>query len=157
MVLAARYPWIIAGLLAGCAPKKGETTAPEQAAPAEPVLDQCNRFIGAINAATPSLIAATEAMENVANEPSVVGDYEAAVQEAIDAMRDIDLPDKRLTELAHEYAALFERSKPLAAAVAAAGQDADALEELTEETDAIKALEDRLVDNLNAYCEAGTR
>ena len=152
-----RYALIFAAALAGCAPKKGPTAAQEPAAPVEPLLDQCNRLIGAINAVTPSLIAATEAMENVATQPSVVGDYEATVQEAIDAMNGIELPDARLTELAHAYAKLFERSKPLAASVAAAAQDADALDEITVEADAIKTLEDRLVDDLNAYCEQGTR
>jgi hypothetical protein len=173
--------WLVLGIasatvLVACARRGSSTGAPPPTPPAavapsaaspppedatdddeDTIVEQCDRLIGTINGVTAAMIAATDAMGNLATDPTAVGQYETAVQMAIDQVGALDLADDGLSDLARRYGDLFERSEPLGAAMVAAQNDVEAAQELVAEAEAIKESEDRLVDDLNAYCERATR
>lgn len=115
-------------------------------------VQQCNKLINTINEHTPKLAAATEKFGEVQTNPAVADDYEKVVQAASDAISGLELDDEKVVGFAGRYKELLDRAKALGPAMKNARTDPEQLQKVVADADDVKVTEDKLVQEVNAYC-----
>jgi hypothetical protein len=115
-------------------------------------VSQCNKLINTINSHTPKLAAATERFGEVQTNPSVADEYEKVVQAASDEIAGLELDDEKVVGFAERYKELLGRARDLGPAMKTARTDPQKLQEVVANADEVKATEDKLVAEVNAYC-----
>jgi hypothetical protein len=115
-------------------------------------VQQCNKLINTINEHTPKLSAATEKFGEMQTNPAVADDYEKVVQAAADAVSGLELDDEKVVGFAGRYKELLDRAKQLGPALKNARTDPEQMQKVRADADDVRATEDALVGEVNAYC-----
>jgi len=114
---------------------------------------QCNLLIDAVNSHLPQISAATARFDEAASNPSVIEQYEGVVQDAIDDLEELDIVDRRVVAFTERFVGVLRSSKEVGRHLLAAATDASLLPSVVAEADGIRETEERLVSDINGYCQ----
>lgn len=115
-------------------------------------VSQCNKLIDTLNKETTKMGEAMGKLGDVQSKPEVVGEYETAVQVAIDEVKALEFSDEKIGAFSKRYIELLGTIKGMGAEMKDAAADPTKIEAVQKKMEDVEKTESSLVDEVNTYC-----